>query len=293
MQVAKDYYAILGLSRGASGEEVKVAYRRLAQRYHPDVSKEPHAEERFKEVVEAYEALSAMLDGEPYGGWPDWQTTGAPSQQSGGEARTARRARPESEWSEPAPGEDYGITVSISLEHVVQGARVNVAYDVTERGRDGALRNMRRNIKVQIPRGIRHGEEICVKGQGGPGHRGGPPGDLYVTVNLERHRIFKQLGDDLEMRLPLAPWEAALGMKIKVPTLDGEVPVKVPPGTQNGAQLLVPARGLPTSDGKRGDLFLAVSIVVPNRAPTLVERGFYEQLARVANFNPRRDIDRE
>jgi curved DNA-binding protein len=299
MHIAKDYYAILGVSRGASGEEVKLAYRRLAQRYHPDVSKEPFAEERFKEVVEAYEALSVMLergvpvgpDGQPYGGWPDWQSSATASQPNGADARTARRSRAETERSEPAPGEDYGITVAISLEHVVQGARVNVGYDVTERGGDGALRNTRRNIKVQIPRGIRHGEEICVKGQGGPGHRGGPPGDLYVTVNLERHRVFKQLGDDLEMRLPLAPWEAALGMKIKVPTLDGNVPVKVPPGTQNGAQLLVPARGLPTRDGKRGDLFLAVSIVVPNRPPTLVERGFYEQLARVTNFNPRRDIE--
>jgi len=298
MQIAKDYYAILGLNRGASGEEVKLAYRRLAQRFHPDVSTEPHAEERFKEVVEAYEALSAMLERgfaagsrEPYGGWPDWQANASAPPRNGADPRTARRARPESEWDEPAPGEDYGITVDISLEHVVQGARVSVGYDVTERGRDGALRATRRNIKVQIPKGVRHGEEICVKGQGGPGHRGGPPGDLYVTVNLARHRVFKLLGDDLEMRLPLAPWEAALGTKIKIPTLDGDVPVKVPPGTQNGAQLLVPARGLPTRDGKRGDLFLAVEIVVPNRPPSLVERGFYEQLARVANFNPRRDTD--
>ncbi len=300
MEIAKDYYAILGVNRGASGEEVKLAYRRLAQRFHPDVSKEPYAEERFKEVVEAYEALSAMLErgiapshvgADPYSDWPDWQAgSGAPKRQ-GDDQRSARRSRPESESTEPMPGEDYGITVDISLEHVVGGARVNVGYDVTERGRDGTLRNARRNIKVPIPKGVRHGEEICVKGQGGPGHWGGPPGDLYVTVNLARHRVFKLLGDDLEMRLPIAPWEAALGAKIKVPTLDGDVPVKVPPGTQNGAQLLVPARGLPTRDGKRGDLFLAVSIVVPNRPATLVERGFYEQLARVANFNPRRDIE--
>ena len=296
MHISKDYYAILGVNRGASGEEVKLAYRRLAQRFHPDVSSEPHAEERFKEVVEAYEALSATLGrgmaaagngADPYSDWPDWQT----ATRGGAETRTARRPRPEGEWSEPAPGEDYGIAVDISLEHVVRGARVNVGYDVTERGRDGALRNTRRNIKVEIPKGVRHGEEICVKGQGGPGHRGGPSGDLYVTVNLARHRVFKLLGDDLEMRLPLAPWEAALGMKIKVPTLDGDVPVKVPAGTQNGAQLLVPARGLPTRDGKRGDLFLAVCIVVPSRPPTLVERGFYEQLARVSNFNPRRDSE--
>jgi curved DNA-binding protein len=294
MQIAKDYYAILGVNRSASGEEVKLAYRRLAQRFHPDVSTEPHAEERFKEVVEAYEALSAMLERGvplssgngtgPYSDWPQWQ-------QGGAQARAARRARSENESHEPTSGEDYGITVDISLEHVVRGARVNVGYDVTERGRDGSLGSTRRNIKVQIPRGVRHGEEICVKGQGGPGYRGGPPGDLYVTVNLSRHPVFKLLGDDLEMRLPLAPWEAALGMKIKVPTLDGDVPVKVPPGSQNGAQLLVPARGLPTRDGKRGDLYLAVSIVVPNRAPTLIERRFYEQLARISDFNPRRDIE--
>jgi curved DNA-binding protein len=300
MEIAKDYYAILGVNRGASGEEVKLAYRRLAQRFHPDISKEPYAEERFKEVVEAYEALSAMLErgiapsrdgAAPYSDWPDWQARSDAPQRQDNDQRSARRSRPESEVAEPMPGEDYGITVDISLEHVVGGARVSVGYDVTERGRDGALRNARRNIKVPIPKGVRHGEEICVKGQGGPGHRGGPPGDLYVTVNLARHRVFKLLGDDLEMRLPIAPWEAALGAKIKVPTLDGDVPVKVPPGTQNGAQLLVPARGLPTRDGKRGDLFLAVSIVVPNRPATLVERGFYEQLARVANFNPRRDVE--
>jgi curved DNA-binding protein len=300
MQIAKDYYAILGVNRGASGDEVKLAYRRLAQRFHPDVSTEPHAEERFKEVVEAYEALSAMLErglplgsgngSDPYSDWPQWQQ-GATQARNGADTRTARRTRAENESYEPTPGEDYGITVDISLEHVVRGARVNVGYDVTERGRDGALRSTRRNIKVPIPRGVRHGEEICVKGQGGPGYHGGPSGDLYVTVNLSRHPVFKLLGDDLEMRLPLAPWEAVLGMKIKVPTLDGDVPVKVPPGTQNGAQLLVPARGLPTRDGKRGDLFLAVSIVVPNRTPTLVERGFYEQLARVSGFNPRRDIE--
>ncbi len=298
MQIAKDYYAILGVNRSASGDDVKMAYRRLAQRFHPDVSTEPHAEERFKEVVEAYEALSAMLErgtapsrvgADPYSDWPDWQARSATAQRNGEDPRTARRSRPESESSAPMPGEDYGIAVDIALEHVVGGARVNVGYDVTERGRDGALRNARRNIKVPIPKGVRHGEEICVKGQGGPGHRGGPPGDLYVTVNLARHRVFKLLGDDLEMRLPIAPWEAALGAKIKVPTLDGDVPVKVPPGTQNGAQLLIPARGLPTRDGKRGDLFLAVNIVVPNRPATLVERGFYEQLARVSNFNPRRD----
>lgn len=300
MQIAKDYYAILGVNRGASGDDVKMAYRRLAQRFHPDVSTEPHAEERFKEVVEAYEALSAMLErgtapsrvgADPYSDWPDWQAGAAAQARNGDDPRTARRSRPESESSAPMPGEDYGIAVDIALEHVVGGARVNVGYDVTERGRDGALRNARRNIKVPIPKGVRHGEEICVKGQGGPGHRGGPPGDLYVTVNLARHRVFKLLGDDLEMRLPIAPWEAALGAKIKVPTLDGDVPVKVPPGTQNGAQLLVPARGLPTRDGKRGDLFLAVNIVVPNRPATLVERGFYEQLARVSNFNPRRDVE--
>jgi len=296
MHIAKDYYAILGVNRGASGEEVKLAYRRLAQRFHPDISTEPNAEERFKEVVEAYEALSAMLQrgmaaagngAAPYSDWPDWQSASP----GGADLRTARRARPEPESSEPAPGEDYGIAVDISLEHVVRGARVNVGYDVTERGRDGALRNTRRNIKVEIPKGVRHGEEICVKGQGGPGHRGGPPGDLYVTVNLARHRVFKLLGDDLEMRLPLAPWEAALGMKIKVPTLDGDVPVRVPPGTQNGVQLLIPARGLPTRDGKRGDLYLAVSIVVPNRPATLIERSLYEQLARITNFDPRREIE--
>jgi curved DNA-binding protein len=137
-----------------------------------------------------------------------------------------------------------------------------------------------------VPKGARHGQEIAVRGQGGPGARGGPPGDLFVTLTVAKHRLFKVVGDDLELKLPISPWEAVLGAKIKVPTLEKLVPVKIPPLTETGARLELPARGLPTADGKRGNLYLLVTVTTPKWV-TNAERELFERLAKVSTFDPR------
>jgi len=278
MSIGKDYYAILGIAHDASAEDIKLAYRRLVRRYHPDVSVEPDAEARFKEVVEAYAAVTGNAR---LGGFAGPQAGHA--QRRG--AESARRRR-EADDGYPVQGEDYGVTVAIALEHIVHGAKLNVGFDVTERKPDGTLRNVRRNVTLQVPKGARHGDELSVRGQGGPGLRGGPPGDLYVTLTVAKHRLFKVVGDDLELRLPVSPWEAVLGAKIKVPSLEKLIPVKIPPLTQTGARLTVPARGLPTADGKRGNLYLLVEVATPKWV-TNAERELFERLAKVSSFDPR------
>lgn len=286
--MGKDYYTILGIARDASAEDIKLAYRKLVRRYHPDVSEEPDAEARFKEVVEAYAVVSGSARYGDYGGWPDSAPGphAGPAQPRTDDIGTAPRRRREDGAGYPVQGEDYGITVAIALEHVVRGARLNASFDVTERKSDGTLRNIRRDVALNVPKGARHGHEIAVRGQGGPGLRGGPPGDLYVTLSVAKHRLFNVVGDDLELKLPISPWEAVLGAKIKVPSLEKLVPVKIPPLTQSGARLTVPARGLPTADGKRGDLYLIVEIATPKWI-TAAERELYRRLADVSAFDPR------
>jgi curved DNA-binding protein len=276
MSIEKDYYAILGIAHDASAEDIKLAYRRLVRRYHPDVSAEPDAEARFKEVVEAY---AAVTGGARNGAWAG---TG-PRADSAASARYRRR-EPDSGY--PVQGEDYGISVAISLEHIVHGAKLNVGFDVTVRKADGSLGSVRRNVTLQVPKGARHGQEIAVRGQGGPGERGGPPGDLYVTLTVTKHRLFKVVGDDLELKLPISPWEAVLGAKIRVPSLEKLVPVKIPPLTETGTRLTVPARGLPTADGKRGNLYLIVTVTTPKWV-TNAERELFERLAKTSTFDPR------
>lgn len=305
MSIGKDYYAILGIARDASAEDIKLAYRRLVRRFHPDVSLEPDAEARFKEVVEAYAAVTGRPRYNGFDAWPasephsepHSEPQSQPDSQPGAHAGhaapraegagPAQRRRRDADAGYPVQGEDYGIAVAISLEHIVHGARLNVGFDVTERKPDGTLRDVRRNVTVPVPSGARHGHEITVRGQGGPGVRGGPPGDLFVTLTVAKHRLFKVVGDDLELKLPVSPWEAVLGAKIKVPTLEKLVPVKIPPLTQNGARLTVPARGLPTADGKRrGNLYLLVEIVTPKWV-TNAEREAFERLAKLSSFDPR------
>ncbi|MCC6610017.1 MAG: DnaJ domain-containing protein [Burkholderiales bacterium] len=283
MSIGKDYYAILGIAHDASAEDIKLAYRRLVRRYHPDVSVEPDAEARFKEVVEAYAAVTG--NARTGGG------SGAPPRPHASHA-AARHRRREADDGYPVQGEDYGISVEISLEHIVRGGRLTVGFDVTDRKPDGALGHVRRNVTLPVPKGARHGQEIAVRGQGGPGARGGPPGDLFVTLTVAKHRLFNVVGDDLELKLPISPWEAVLGAKIKVPTLEKLVPVRIPPLTQTGARLELPARGLPTADGKRGNLYLLVTVATPKWV-TNAERELFERLAKVSTFDPRWGMDGE
>jgi curved DNA-binding protein len=286
----KDYYKVLGVARGASDEDIKKAYRKLARKYHPDVSKETGAKEKFQEVAEAYETLRdkekrAAYDslgshraGQSFRPPPDWFDRfggGQPGDFGGvdlsdlfesfGRRGRGRHMR--------IPGEDYEVAVRLSLEEAARGA-------------ERQLRVGERTLQARIPRGTIDGQRLRLAGQGGPGGGGAPAGDLYLVVSLEPHARFKANGHDLDTEVPLTPWEAALGAAVDVPTLDGEVRMKVPAGSSSGQKLRLAGKGLPRPGGGAGDLYAALKIVLP-RELTGEERRLFEELQAASKFNPR------
>jgi curved DNA-binding protein len=298
----KDYYKVLGVARGAGDEEIKKAYRKLARKYHPDVSKEANAKEKFQEVSEAYEtlrdkekraaydSLGSHRPGQDFRPPPDWFDRFG----SGGRSDDLRdvdlsdlfesmgifgRARGRSGGrGMQFPGEDYEVTVRLGLEEVARGVERELRLDS-------------RTIRARIPRGATDGQRLRLAGKGGAGANGGPPGDLYLHVVLERHPFFRPSGHDLEIEIPLAPWEAALGAQIEVPTLDGAVSMKVPPGAQGGQKLRLAGKGLPKPGGGAGDLYAILDIVVPD-APSEREKKLYEELRAASKFDPRSRLKR-
>ena len=311
----KDYYKILGVARDAKEEDIKKAYRKLARKFHPDVSKEPNAEERFKEVSEAYETLRdtekrAAYDqlgshaaGQEFRPPPDWNQhfgSGTPFEsmgQGGFEdidladllAGLTGRARGRSGGrgrEGPIPGPDYEAMVRITLEQAFQGTEIELDLSVSEYDERGVAHRVPHRIKVRIPKGVIDGQKLRVPGKGGKGMQGGPPGDLYLDIQVQPHPLFRASGHDLYVDLPLASWEAVLGTSVELPTLAGAVSLKVPAGTRAGQQLRLTGRGLSRPGGKSGDLFAIVSIVVP----TVVnerERSLYRELSESSNFDPR------
>lgn len=307
----KDYYAILGVERSADAGAIKKAYRKLAQKYHPDVSKDPKGEEKFKEIAEAYATLKdpekrAAYDqlgrhapGEDFRPPPDWGRQFGGFEQAFGDldlgdifeqfaARGAggRRGRTD------IPGQDYEVTAHISLEDAYRGATVDLELAVPELDENGLLRRVPRSFKARIPKGATDGQKLRLRGQGGKGAGGGPDGDLYLNIALHPHPLFRASGHDLYLELPLAPWEAVLGATVNVPTLGGTVQLKVPPGTQAGQKLRLAHRGLPRPHEGAGDLYAIALIVVP-RAANDKERALYQQLADGASFNPRGHFEQE
>ncbi len=285
----KDYYKTLGVGRGAADDEIKKAYRKLARKYHPDVSKEPNAKEKFQEVSEAYEtlrdkekraaydSLGSFRPGQDFRPPPDWgERFGRAGQDFGGidlsdlfeSFGRGMRGR-----SVPIPGEDYEVAARLSLEE---------AY----RGTARQLRLGEREITVRIPKGATDGQRLRLRGKGGPGMNGGPPGDLYLQIALDPHPLYRVSGHDLEIEVPIAPWEAALGAQVEIPTLEGRVTLKLPPGSQSGRKLRLAGKGLPQPGGGAGDLYAVLSIVVPP-APTEQEKKLFEELRAASRFNPR------
>jgi len=293
----KDYYKILGVERGASDEEIKKAYRRLARKYHPDVSKEANAKEKFQEVGEAYEtlrdkdkraaydSLGSHRPGQDFRPPPDWF-----DRFGSGRAEDLRdidlsdlfesmgifgraRGRTGGGRGMQFPGEDYEVPARLSLEEAARGAEREVRLDG-------------RVIRARIPRGATDGQRLRLAGKGGPGANGGPPGDLYLQIVLEPHPLFKPSGHDLDIEVPVAPWEAALGGEVEVPTLHGAVSMKVPAGAKSGQKLRLAGKGLPRPGGGAGDLYAMLNIVVPPAASE-GEKKLYEELRAASKFDPR------
>ena len=308
----KDYYNILGVSRTASEEEIKKAYRKLARKFHPDVSKELNAEERFKEVSEAYETLRdsekrAAYDrlgnyqqGQDFQPSPEW------SQQFGSGGFSfedfdladlfaglagrgqGRRGGP----SRAMPGQDLEATARITLEEAHRGAEINLDLVTQEYDNSGFPRRTPRRIKTRIPKGATEGQRLRIPGKGGAGKNGGRDGDLYLTVELLPHPLFRVSGHDLSLDVPIAPWEAVLGAEVQAPTLDGAVRLKIPAGTRSGQKLRLTNRGLSKPGSGAGDLFAIIQIVIP---PVVNdhERTLFKQLAESSNFDPREHFRQE
>lgn len=309
----KDYYGVLGVERSAGAEDIKKAYRRLARKYHPDVSKDPEGEEKFKELAEAYETLKnpekrAAYDqlgsyqpGQDFQPPPDWSKQFSDSPFSfedvdladllAGLAASRHRAG-HGTGQIRMPGQDYEVTAHISLEEAYGGTEVELNLTVPEYDGRGLLHRVPRTFKVRIPKGATAGQRLRLAGRGGTGLNGGRDGDLYLNIALHPHPFFRVSGHDLYLDLPLAPWEAVLGATVEVPTLGGPVRLKVPPNTHAGQQLRLSTRGLPKPNGRDGDLFAIVQIVVPT-ATSERERELFRQLADGSTFNPRGRFQQE
>ncbi len=288
----KDYYAVMGVERNASAEDIKRAYRKLARQYHPDVSKEPRAEERFKEIGEAYEVLrdpekraaydqlgSHWHSNQDFTPPPGWQAGGGPRMHGFEDVRFSdffeslfggARSR--------ARGADEHAHLTITLEEAFHG--LTRAIRLTVPGRDG--QGTVRTLNVRIPKGVQHGQQIRLAGQGNPGSAGA--GDLYLEIDIAPHPLYRLDGRDLTLTMPVTPWEAALGAKLKVPTLGGPVEVRLPAGSQTGQKLRLKGRGLGGTNP--GDQYVLVEIVNP-RADSERARALYQDMARELAFDPR------
>ena len=302
----KDYYKILGVATDASADDIKKAYRRLAHKYHPDVSKAADAEEKFKEVAEAYatlkdadkraayDALGTQRAGAEFRPPPDWQQQYQETGFSFDDADfadlfSAFRHRGGGAWQQESRqfrGQDYEIDADITLEQALEGATLDMNLSVPEYDSQGRVTQQPHTFKARIPRGVSNGQRLRLRGKGGKGYNGGADGDLYLNLHFKPHPLFEPNGHDLYYQLALAPWEAALGTSVEVPTLQGPVRLKVAAGTDSGKTLRLTGRGLPKPDNAMGDLYAVVQIRVPHDLSAR-EQALFQELAAASAFNPR------
>lgn len=307
----KDYYTIMGLKPQATADEIKRAYRKLARKYHPDVSQEPNAEAKFKEVGEAYEVLkdpekrraydslrtSGWQRGEQFTPPPNWNQEEFSSNGSGSDFsdffETLFGARPGGGFAgrhrhqAPARGEDIYYILDIDVQDAFSGATRTLEIPVTE-VIAGQIRPRTKTIKVKIPKGVEEGQQIRLKGQGSPGYQNGPTGDLYLEVRIKASDPYHLSGKDITVYLPVSPWEVALGAKVKAPTLGGLIEVKIPPNSQTGTKLRLKGKGLPTK-GEAGDEYIILQVVTPP-ATTQEAKELYRQMSEKIPFNPREKL---
>ena len=308
----KDYYEIMGIKKDASQDEIKRAYRKLARKYHPDVSKEADAEIRFKEVGEAYEALKdpekrAAYDqlgenwksGQDFNPPPDWDggfefsggdyTGGNASDYSdffeslfGRGFSGAQHGRQHGGFN--ARGEDHHAKVFIDLEDAYKGATRGITLQSPQVDENGHVVTQQRTLNVKIPKGVKQGQRIRLAGQGSPGMGNAPAGDLYLEIGFNPHSMYRVDGHDVYLDLPITPWEAALGASVKVPTPDGMVDLKIAAGTASGSKLRLKGKGIPGKPA--GDFYVIPQITIPP-ANTDAAKELYKKMEQELAYNPR------
>jgi len=311
-----DYYKTLDVSRTATADEIKRAYRKLARKFHPDVSKEKNAEARFKEVAEAYEVLkdpekraaydqlgSDYRGGQSFNPPPEWGRGGGFRPGPGGDdagfsdffsslfgdhgglGGTGPGPRGGARFR--GRGEDRRARLDLSLEEAYSGVSRQFSLQHAEAGERGGMALKERTLRVQVPAGVTAGQVIRLAGQGEAGMGGGPAGDLLLEVALEPHRLYAVEGRDVTLALPIAPWEAALGATVSTPTLGGPVELRIPAGARTDQKMRLRGRGLPGDPP--GDQYVLFKIVTPPAA-TPRAKELYEQLRSELPFDPRADL---
>ncbi|MDD4021281.1 MAG: DnaJ C-terminal domain-containing protein [Synergistaceae bacterium] len=302
----KDYYEILGVSRTASQDEIRKAYRKKAKELHPDVNKQAGSDEKYKEINEAYEVLKDPEKRKKYdtlgAGWQQGQDFTPPPGWNGGDVHvdfgdmggfsdffqsifggfSGRRASsPVDDMFFRGNGGSDEMVLELSLEDLLKGGTRTISYERSEPGPDGRMHRKQKTVNVNLPQGVTEGSRIRLKGQGTRG------GDLFLVLKIMPHPRFSLEGYDLASTLKVAPWEAALGAAVPVETIEGRVSMKLPPGTQQGKKLRLKGKGIPRRRGAaRGDLIVKVEIVIPEKLNER-ERELFEALAADSHFDPR------
>lgn len=321
-----DYYKTLGLQDNASSADIKKAYRKLARKYHPDVSKEADSEERFKEINEANQVLKnperrreydelkkygaqhgGLGAGGPQGAGneggfrppPGWQSHAGfdPSGYGGGEQvdfsdffeqifgnRSGQHSSHHTEEHFATRGQDIRSRLSISLTDAYHGRSLPLTLQIPVYQSDGSIQTEQKTLKVTIPKGVKDGQNIRLRGQGGPGVGDGKTGDLYIELHIEDDERFHLHGRDITLHLPIAPWEAALGETVEIPTLGGKVKLTIPANAKAGQKLRLRGRGMPGKPD--GDQFIVLTIVLPT-VETETQKELFQSMKKLWSFNPR------
>lgn len=309
----KDYYKILGLGETADLKEIKKAYRKLALKFHPDTSSEAGTEEKFKEVAEAYEVLKSpskraefddlrrygSSSSEGFDAPPGWQSTRDNSQYQQSEHgdfseffnsffadRGQRQQHSQQHGPDLFKGQDLEMELPVFLEETLSGTTKALDYHVPVYA-NNQVKQVKKSLKVKIPQGVTDGERIRLKGQGAPGSENKLNGDLYLLIRLIPHPLFDVQGANLILTLPLSPWEAALGIKLEVPTLDGKVKLNIPQNSRSGQKLRIKGKGLKSKTGQ-GDLLAVIKIDIPPSTNSETKR-LWSELSEAENYNPRTD----
>lgn len=312
----QDYYKILGLSRNTTANEIKKRYRQLARKYHPDVSKEVNAEEKFKKVKEAYEVLKDPEKRKAYDAMgADWKQgqdfTPPPDWEFHPHSEASYQAFHQSNFSDffetlfgvlgtgkrwtrtkfSERGQDQHSRVTIHLEEAFRGTTKTLTFqEPMLNSETGQVNYITRTLRVKIPPGVTQGQQIRLKKQGSPGIGGAPNGDLYLEIHLQPHHLYTIEGKNIYLNLPVTPWEAALGAKITVPTLGGSVDLTLHSGSQTGQKLRLKGRGLPGEPP--GDQYVLLNIHIP-KPKTDQQKQLYQKMSELMYFNPRKELLRQ